>query len=164
MDRSLFEFEVRWLAQAMSAHFQAMGASYADLLDAQRYVEPLCARLAAHHPLRWHLGAWCEATDGERELYDRVYALVDNPPLRLLAEAIRRLVADWLDAWCDPADVDGPGPVERAAIAIAIAAGDGREAEVLMASHVRRQHRRIGRAAPDGLDGRIAVADLDPSG
>jgi GntR family transcriptional regulator, transcriptional repressor for pyruvate dehydrogenase complex len=150
------------LARTASLYLHLGGATPEAVLRTQSMLEPLCAQLASRHPQRRlamepfvcpvGLHTSGEARRHADRFHAAIYRLADNPIISMLTQAISRIVADHVV--CDAttqarltAIVD-----ERAAIAVAIAAGHTEDASRLMFRHLRAQHLSVREDAPELLD------------
>jgi DNA-binding FadR family transcriptional regulator len=153
--------EARNLAQTASLYFHLGAATYHDLLRAQTMLEPMCALLASTNPNR--AAAMRPFWDGSRPdghaehhreavaFHRAVYDLAANPVVSLLTEAITFLVTTHVMASQDPVEMHGAIVDEHRAIAMAVAEGDGADAQQLMAVHFSRQHDFYRRTFPARL-------------
>ncbi len=149
------------LARTASLYFHLGSATYAQLLDTQVLLEPLCAELAARQPNRRDvMRPYTEtARPHDRPEYHRVtsdfhgavYRLVANPVLTLLTQAVTQIVTYHVVSTMDPVDLHEAILEEHAALARAIAAGNVRKAAQLMRDHFQAQHDYYARRAPGRL-------------
>ena len=138
------------LARMAALYFHFGAASYGHLLDAQALLEPLCAHAAAQSGRRRELmKEFLEALEPSTEeeyrgvtigFHRAVYALVDNPVLTLITQAVTHIVTDHVVATMDPLELRPSILEEHAALARAIAAGHKEKARRLMALHFKGQH------------------------
>ncbi len=150
------------LARTTSLYFHLGGATYDSALRTQMLLEPVCAQLAARHPLRhatmerYLAPAAPRTTEDYRGHADgfhaAIYRLAGNPIIALLTQAITRIVTEQLVSTMDPVELRTAVLHEHAGLARAIAGGQQDVAGRLMVEHLRAQHEHICRHAPERLD------------
>jgi DNA-binding FadR family transcriptional regulator len=148
-------------ARTSTLYFHLAGSTYAELLDTQLALEPLCAELAARHPNRrtamkpFLPNAMPETEDEYRDVtnsfHQVVYDLAGNSVLCLLAHAITEIVTEHVVSTMDPVQLRPQILREHAEIATAIAAGQRHKARNLMSEHFAVQHDHYRRTAPQRL-------------
>ena len=138
------------LARTMTLYFQLAGATYEELLEAWRMLEPLAAELAARNPDRslvaQTLGVHVQPFDDHGDvavyqahsngLHFSVIELADNPVLALVVGAIGDIIRTHVIVRIDPFDVRRLIDDDHAAIADAVMAGDPGRARALMLAHI----------------------------
>jgi DNA-binding FadR family transcriptional regulator len=153
--------EAAHLARTESLYFHLAGATYRDLIETQAMLEPLCALAAAANPAREAVMATLVApgTHDDLDQYHQdtvtfhraVYELAANPVLRLLTESVTQLITSHILAGTDPVELHASIVDEHAAIASAIAEGDGAAAHQLTRDHFEAQHDYYRRTFPARL-------------
>jgi GntR family transcriptional regulator, transcriptional repressor for pyruvate dehydrogenase complex len=138
------------LARTMTLYFQLAGATYEELLDAWRMLEPLAAELAARNPDRelveQTLGAHLERFDDGGDvaayqahsngLHFSVIDLADNQVLALVVGAIGDIIRTHVILRIDPFQLRQLIDDDHAAVAAAVIAGDAEGARQAMLAHI----------------------------
>ena len=138
------------LARTMTLYFQLAGATYEELLDAWRMLEPLAAELAANNPDRElvadTLGAHLEHFDDHGDvaayqahsngLHFSVIDLADNQVLALVVGAIGDIIRTHVILRIDPFELRQLIDDDHAAVAEAVIAGDAARAREAMLAHI----------------------------
>jgi DNA-binding FadR family transcriptional regulator len=150
------------LARTTSLYFHLGGATFDAALRTQLLLEPVCARLAARHPLRhatmerYLKPSTTRSGDDYRGHVDgfhaAIYRLVGNPIIALLTQAITRIVSEQLTATLDPIELRATVLDDHAALARAIAGGPPDVAARLMVEHLQMQHTQFRPHAPEKID------------
>ena len=139
------------LARTMTLYFQLAGATYEELLDAWRLLEPLAAELAAHnvdrgrvldeltaHTVRFDDGGHVDVyQQHSNTLHRSVIELSANRVLSLVVGAIGDIIRTHVISRIDPFELRELIDGDHAVIARAVLAGDGSAASAAM----RRAHR-----------------------
>lgn len=140
------------LARTLTLYFQLAGATYEELLQAWRMLEPLAAELAARNvardlvrdELRIHLehfedhgerGAYVAHSNG---LHFAVTDLADNQVLALIIGAVGDIIRTHVLLRLDPFEMRALIDDDHAAIAAAVISGDAEEARRSMTRHIDR--------------------------
>jgi GntR family transcriptional regulator, transcriptional repressor for pyruvate dehydrogenase complex len=138
------------LARTMTLYFQLAGATYEELLEAWRMLEPLAADLAARNPdrelvartLTPHVGHFED--DGDVAAYQAhsnglhfsVIDLADNQVLALVVGAIGDIIRTHVILRIDPFELRQLIDDDHAAVAAAVIAGDPVGAREAMLAHI----------------------------
>jgi len=134
----------------MTLYFQLAGATYEELLEAWRMLEPLAAELAARNPDRVlverTLGAHLEHFDDHGDvvayqahsngLHFSVIELADNQVLALVVGAIGDIIRTHVILRIDPFELRQLIDDDHAAVAEAVIAGDAERARDAMLAHI----------------------------
>ena len=149
------------LARTVSLYFHLGAATYAQLMETQVLLEPICAQLAAHNPDRREaMQPFVETAEPRSEpeyrqhtvdFHGAVYALAGNPVLSLLTQAVTQIVTDHVVATMDPVELHADILDEHAALARAIGAGQVEKARRLMSEHFQAQHDYYAERSPARL-------------
>jgi GntR family transcriptional regulator, transcriptional repressor for pyruvate dehydrogenase complex len=140
------------LARTMTLYFQLAGATYDELLEAWRMLEPLAAELAACNPNRElvarTLGRHLEPFDdgGDLAAYQThsnglhfsVVDLAENQVLALVVGAIGDIIRTHVILRIDPFELRDVIDDDHAAVADAVLAGNGARARQAMLDHIDR--------------------------
>ncbi len=138
------------LARTMTLYFQLAGATYEELLEAWRMLEPTAAELAARNPDRelvartlgphvvpfadhGDVAAYQEHSNG---LHFSVVDLADNQVLALVVGAIGDIIRTHVILRIDPFELRRLIDDDHAAIAAAVIDGDADRARAAMLAHI----------------------------
>jgi DNA-binding FadR family transcriptional regulator len=138
------------LARTMTLYFQLAGATYEELLEAWRMLEPLAADLAARNPdrelvartLTPHVGHFDDHGDvaayqaHSNGLHFSVIDLADNQVLALVVGAIGDIIRTHVILRIDPFELRQLIDDDHAAVAAAVIAGDPVGAREAMLAHI----------------------------
>jgi len=138
------------LARTMTLYFQLAGATYEELLEAWRMLEPLGAELAAKNrdrqlverTLRAHLEHFDDGGDltayqtHSNGLHFSVIDLAENQVLALVVGAIGDIIRTHVILRIDPFELRQLIDEDHAAVAEAVIAGEAERARAAMLAHI----------------------------
>ena len=149
------------LGRTASLYFHVASATYAQLLDTQVLLEPVCAARAAKNPeRRTTMAPFLEVAKPRStpeyhkhtlDFHGAVYQLTANPVLTLLTQAVTQIITYHVVSTMDPVDLHGLIMEEHAVLARAISAGHAAKAARLMGEHFQAQHDYYAERAPSRL-------------
>lgn len=137
------------IARTLALFLRLAGATYRDLFDARLLLEPVMSRIAAERQAPAQMRALrtlieevspetAASVNATNNFHQLVSGLTGNPVLDLLGRALRALYADRIfRGRALPAETLEHCKDAHSAIGEAILAGDGEQAESLMADHMK---------------------------